>query len=609
MKIVVCVKQVPVLAAMQFDPETKTLKREGVRTEVSSFDLRAVLAGAVLRDAHGGELVAVTMGPPQARAALIDCLALGADRAIHLNDRAFAGADTLATAQALAEAIGREPFDLILCGRYSTDAETGQVGPELAELLGLPQVTGARRLELDEASRTLTAERETDDGYETARCPLPALVTVAEDVAAERFATKAEKAAAAEKPVQEVTAAQLGGDPARFGKGGSPTWVAGLQAVEEKRLGVLIDVADPQAAVKELAQRLVEAGLFGAWKTPAGTAADADLPRVERRLPSAVVTVAEVGTHGLRRVSLELLGRARTLAAQCGGRCSVLLFGERVRPFVRELAAAGAERILLCEDARLAAGVEAAAALLENVIRHEAPGMVLLPATAFGRDLAPRVAARLRLGLTGDCVDLSLDAEGRLLQHKPAFGGQIVAPILSQTVPEMATVRPGMLPVPPAGQGGEPELVEVPLPPYRARVEVTERHAVPDVGAELDAADVVIGVGTGMGGPENLAPFRELAAVLDAAICTTRDVTDKGWLPRQLQVGLTGRAIAPRLYLAFGIRGAFEHTVGVRRAGLIVAVNKNPKAPIFKSADYGLVAEWQVLLPLLTQQLAMLRRR
>ena len=135
MRIAVCIKQVPVVSALQFDPVSKTLKREGVRSETSSFDVRALLKAIELRAAHGGEVVVVTMGPPQAREALVECLALGADRALHLCDRAFAGADTLATARALAAALRGEAFDLILCGRNSVDAETGQVGPELAELL------------------------------------------------------------------------------------------------------------------------------------------------------------------------------------------------------------------------------------------------------------------------------------------------------------------------------------------------------------------------------------------------------------------------------------------------------------------------------------------
>src|SRR5207249_768119 len=196
MRIVVCVKYVPVLSALRFDAATRRLVREGVPGEASSFDVRALGAATALRAAHGGEVVALTMGPPPAREALVHCLALGADRAVHLLDPLLAGSDTLATARALAAAIRREAPDLVLLGRASVDAETGQVGPEVAELLDLPQVTAARRLDVDPGARRFTAERETDDGFETLEGPLPAVVTAAEDLAEERFPKKAEREAA-----------------------------------------------------------------------------------------------------------------------------------------------------------------------------------------------------------------------------------------------------------------------------------------------------------------------------------------------------------------------------------------------------------------------------
>src|SRR5262249_40848797 len=153
MRLVVCVKYVPVLAQLRFDRETRRLVREGVRGEASSFDVRALLGALRLRAANGGEVVVLTMGPPAAREALVHCLALGADRGVHLCDQALAGSDTLATARVLAAALRREEPDLILLGRASVDAETGQVGPEVAELLDLPQATAVRRLELDPAAR------------------------------------------------------------------------------------------------------------------------------------------------------------------------------------------------------------------------------------------------------------------------------------------------------------------------------------------------------------------------------------------------------------------------------------------------------------------------
>src|SRR5438034_1156316 len=256
MRIVVCVKWVPALGSLRFDPETRRLVREGLPGEVSSFDLRALGAAVALRAAHGGEVVALTMGPPGARDGLVECLALGADRALHLVDAVLAGSDPLATARALAAALEREAPDLVLFGRASTDAETGQVGPEVAELLGLAQVTGARRLELDPAARTFVAERETDEGFETVSGPLPAVVTAAEDLAEERFPTKAERQAAEAKPIASLGAAEVGLLAEEVGARGSPTWVAGIEHVPSVRRGEILAGDSPAPLARALGERL-----------------------------------------------------------------------------------------------------------------------------------------------------------------------------------------------------------------------------------------------------------------------------------------------------------------------------------------------------------------
>jgi electron transfer flavoprotein alpha subunit len=604
MKIAVCIKQVPVVSALQFDADTKTVKREGVRSEVSSFDVRALLCGTALRDLHGGEVVALTMGPPQAREALGECLALGADRALHLCDRAFAGADTLATARVLAAALRPEQPDVILCGRNSVDAETGQVGPELAELLDLPQVTGARTLQIDPAARILTAERESDEGIELVATALPAVVTAAEDLAPERFTTKAEREAALGKPIATLGAAELGLRPEDVGGAGSPTWVLGLHVVEEHRRREVIEAPTPDAAIDRLVDRLLAHGLFADWaieRRPVG--------QHEHRAQAGagdVLVVAETAptdARPLRPVTFELLEKAAELAAALGGGVTVLVAGAGAARHVDALAAHGADRVLLALDDGFPAGTEPFAALLADVITQYRPRVVLLGATVFGRDVAPRVAARLRLGLTGECIDLTVDADGRVLQHKPAFGGSIVALIASRTRPEFATIRAGMLPAGAPRSDCRATAVRIDARPPSDRVRLIERRMVAAAAAELDEAAVVVGFGKGIGGPEHLSTVRALADVLDAAVCTTRDVTDAGWMPKQYQVGITGRAIAPQLYVAVAVRGAFEHLVGVRRAGVIVAINRSPKAPIMKAADYAVVGDFAVLVPLLTARL------
>ena len=611
MKYAVLIKQVPDVSEMQFDPETRRLRREGVRLEVSSFDVRALLCALELRAKTPGEVIVLTMGPPQAREALVHCLALGADRGVHLVDPSFAGSDTLATARALALALRREGFDLVLCGKASVDAETGQVGPEVAELLDLPQITSVCRLMLDGGRRRLKSERETDRGFDAVECQLPALVSVTEDIAAERFPKRADKEAAKAKPITEVTARDLSDDPGLFGVSGSPTRVEGLQSIEVRREGRAFE-GEPAAAVRNLVAALAERGLFRPQGArPIVRAASTTRTTDDRR--QSVWVVAEVLGGRLRRVSLELLGKAVELSAESGGHVSAILLGHGVRGLAAELGRYGADRVLVCDDPLLADySTDAYAAVLARAIQTHEPRSVLVPSTVLGRDLAPRVAARLGLGLTGDAIDLSLDAEGRLIQWKPAFGGNIVAPILSSTRPEMATVRPGMLEriTPDPDRIAVVEDLRIAEAPA-IRTLVTESRVTPGLerAAALDECEVAIGVGMGLGGAEKLSELEPLARALGgAALAATRDVTDAGWLPRQHQVGLTGRAICPRLYVAVGIRGAFEHLVGLRKAQTIVAINNSPKALIFRQCDFGLVADWAVVVPMLAREIEAIKR-
>ena len=336
MKSIVLVKQVPVVSAMQLDPETKTLQREGVPSEVSSFDVRGLLKALELREEHGGEVVALTMGPPQAEEALRHCLALGADRVVHLTDRAFAGADTLATARALALACEKEGYDLILCGRHSTDAETGQVGPEVAELLGIPQVTGVGALTCDTDGKTIRVERETDSGFDILDCPLPALISATEDLAPERFPKRAEREAAKEKSIETVTARDLSSDLSQFGAAGSPTWVESVQTVEDSRENRVFE-GELSEQIDALVQELLARGLFGTWADDSA-AGEKGIRIAEPEPGKAVWVVAETLGNTLRPVSLELLGKAVELSAQYGGEVGAVLIGSGLDAHITSLA-------------------------------------------------------------------------------------------------------------------------------------------------------------------------------------------------------------------------------------------------------------------------------
>lgn len=606
MQFIVCVKQVPEVEDIDFDPATKTLIREGVRNVVNPFDRRALAEAIRLRDIHGGEVVVVTMGPTQARDALIECLGAGADRAIHLLDKAFAGADTLATARTLALALKKEKFDFILCGKYSVDAETGQVGPELAELLEIPHVTGATKVELGADGKTAIVDRETDEGFETIECDLPALLTAAERLVRPIKVRQEQIELGRGKPITVMTSTDLMSDLTIFGLAGSPTMVTEIRSLARARQIEFIEGGDVDEKAERLIEKLASRGVFANKQqdpepepAPIGAA---------RKVPGREVWVAAELIGGeVRRVTFELLGKGAELAAKLGATLAAFVAGADAGRHAKVLAAYGAERVYFAEDESLRDYTTSAYTLLvTSAIQTYHPIVVLMPSTSNGRDLAPRVAARLAVGLTADCVDLDINDRGELVQYKPAFGGNIVALIISRTLPQMATVRPGMLKAarPDYGRSATVTCLSSPMPEGRAPARrVSARTEVGVEVSDLEQAHTVICAGTGIGGPENIPMLEALAGALGGVLGATRRVVDAGWLPRQQQIGLTGKIVSPRLYIGVGVRGAFNHTIGIQQTGTIVAINTDPKADIFAAADFGVVEDFARMVPALTARL------
>jgi electron transfer flavoprotein alpha subunit len=320
---------------------------------VNPFDRRALAEAIRLRDLCGGEVVVLTMGPPQAREALVDCLGAGADRAIHLVDAAFAGSDTLATARALTLALRHERYDIIFCGKYSVDAETGQVGPELAEMLGVPQVTGATRIELSEDHRALTVERETDDGFETIECDLPVLLTAAERLIRPIKVKEPQLETGRAKPILEVTAADLSADTSIFGFAGSPTWVQEIRSLARTRQVEMIDGANAEEKAARLIERLESRGALSD-KRDARDFDSAPGTTVEPAGGREVWVVAESMDGKLRQVNLELLGKGIELARKLNARLAAVVAGLDASAHVKALAAHGADKVYVAGDDRLA---------------------------------------------------------------------------------------------------------------------------------------------------------------------------------------------------------------------------------------------------------------
>jgi electron transfer flavoprotein alpha subunit len=579
-KIVCLVKQVPRADSIQFDQETKQLRREDVPLNLNPFDAAAVAHAA----AHqGAEVIAMTMGPPQAEEALRTCLALGATRCIHLSDRVFAVADTLGTSRTLALAIQKEgDVDLVVCGRKTTDSETWQVPPETAAFLGWPQLTSVVETELLDGK--LRATRETDDGYETWELATPAVVSLA-------YGREGE--GAADGRIDVWTANDLVGDvrehDKRFGQTGSPTRVLAVRDVTPERAGArFTDLESAAARIRDLtAERALEPS---GWEKPERLGEQPSPKQYD------CWTFVERVDGRPTRLSLELLGKGRELSGKLGGDNVALLLGTGLDSAARELARHGADRVMVVEDERLDEyHPHVWSAAVRMVAEQRRPHVLLFPATTNGRDLGPRVAGELELGMTGDCVGLGIDRAGRLIQTKPAYGGNIVSVIMGSTTPQLATVRARMFePLEPRDLEANVERIELPELP-EAHTRLVERK---DASArDLDEAEVIVCLGSELAA-EDIPRARALAEAAGAAVGATRTVCERGDVPNNRQLGLFGRPVAPRLLVAVGVPGDTDELTGFVKAAVIAAVNHG-EAPMLAAADVGVIIHWEAAIPAL----------
>ena len=322
-----------------------------------------------------------------------------------------------------------------------------------------------------------------------------------------------------------------------------------------------------------------------------------------------VYVFAEQRDGNIQKVAYELVGKARELADTLDEKVYAVLAGEGIKDKAGSLIGAGADGVVLVEDPMLAEyTTEAYAKAVVAVIRAKAPEIFLIGATAIGRDLAPRVSARIHTGLTADCTGLAIDENSKnLLMTRPAFGGNIMATIVCEEHrPQMATVRPGVMKALAADETrtGEIEEFNVEFSEADMPVELVEVIKEEKALADITEAKILVSGGRGMGDKETFdSILNPLAEVLGGAVSGSRATVDAGWIDHECQVGQTGKTVRPDLYLACGISGAIQHLAGMSGSDVVVAINKDPEAPIFDVADYGVVGNLFEVLPVLTEEI------
>lgn len=603
MRAIVLVKQVPDLrvGAVAMKPDG-TIDRSSSRAITNPADLHALEAALQLAE----EVWAVSMGPPNAEAALRSAVAMGAKRAVLLCDRLFAGSDTWATANALSAAITHlGGAEIVLAGVSALDGETGHVGPQVAERLGLHLATTCEDLSIE--GDTLIARRIIEGGYELVVLPLPALVTIAETGFEPRYPTLPGRKRAISTKIETLTASDIGLDVTRVGLTASPTKVSHMESVA---LGATdCRFVGDGFSITSLARVIVE-------HSPRRTDRFAHSRQIEQveKVPGyegspGIWVVGEVEPDGgLARVSCEILSKASELASLTHDGVAALIVGAEIDRAADDASLYGADMVMTFRDERLKFLIgRPEARIISDSIRRGRPEIVLFGATTSGRNLAPRIACMLDTGIAADCTGLYIsdwERRGRryerlLHQVRPAMGGGVLATCLCpEARPQMATIRAGVFAPLKRPKDARRLRLESALTEDDFDVEILERE-IQRTGVTLADADVVVAGGAGCG-TRNWHLVESLASALGGRVAASRAAVEAGLAPRSYQVGQTGTTVSPQLYIACGISGALQHVVGMQASRIIVAINRDEHAPIFHFAHYGVVGDVAAVLPRLT---------
>jgi len=326
------------------------------------------------------------------------------------------------------------------------------------------------------------------------------------------------------------------------------------------------------------------------------------------RVTGGIMVIAEARGGFLRRHTMELLGKARELADSKGLPVLAALAGKEVAGLSEQLFEHGADVVYVMEcDSLEAFDPVAHSEAYASIISEASPDVVLFSATNEGRTIAPRIAAKLRTGLTADCTDLYFDEKGNFVQVRPAYAGNVYAHILSRTKPAMSTVRPGVFEPAKKQPGRRGETILLPrdrCPHKRVGVISSSKKSIQQLGT----SKVVLVVGRGVKRREDLEKIKALAQAIGASLGATRPLVDMGWMPKEAQVGYSGNVIRPKVYIGLGVSGSPMHIIGMKDSEIVIAVNNDPEAPIFKYSDYAIVGDLYEFVDLMLRELERTRR-
>jgi electron transfer flavoprotein alpha subunit len=571
------------------------------------------------------------MGPGSFETSLRTAISMGYDEAYLLSDRKLGGSDTYATGLAISTMLrhlgftkdSKDPF-IILAGRQTSDGDTAHVPSQVAESIGIPQATFVESVKMDGIGKVV-AKRIIEGGFQMMKLPIPCVISLTPTGIPPRKPSLSGAIKARNLKIITFGIADIGLGTEKIGIDGSPTIVAKVVNIVSERPPITMSEGHNEAAlVGSLIANYKKGGnVFGKKEEAAKKEIERpDFPLKDFRDGSkGILTWAEVTNGNISRPSLELLTPARNLATQLGNDTKImtLMIGKSVRHLSQTLIEHGSDEVIIVEDDKLEEYlVLPFSSIFAQVIKEKKPEIALFAATTSGRELAPRVGMKTSSGVTADCTGLEIgeyiDKKEKVIYYpilesrRPTYGESKLATILGFVCPQVSTARAGTFEVPKRSEGRK-GIVSVFKPVLNDKDFVVEiMKTVRGEGGlqNLFEADIIISGGRGTTN-DSLGLIKALADSLiekgiNAEWACSRPVVDEGVTEYPRQVGQTGKTIRPKVYVAVGISGAIQHIAGMKEAGKVIAIDHNPKANIFNHADFGIVGEYQDILPELIEQ-------
>lgn len=629
--IISLIKQVPLPGEMRMG-EDGLMERTKAKSMINNDCQFGLEAGLQLRKQHPeSRLIVCSMGPASFEASLRTAISMGYDEAYLLSDRKLGGSDTYATGLAISTMLkhlgftkdSKDPF-IILAGRQTSDGDTAHVPSQVAERIGIPQATFIESVKADGAGKVIV-KRIIEGGYQMMRLPMPCVISLTPTGIPPRKPSLSGAIKARNIHITTLGISDIGLGTEKIGINGSPTIVVKVVNMISERPPVIMSEGHNETTlVDSLIANFKKGGNVREKKEKVAQKEieRPDFPEKDSRDGArGILTWAEVTNANISRPSLELLTPARHLANQLGNNTKImtLMIGKHVQALAQTLIEHGSDEVILVENDKLEEYlVLPFSSVFEQVIRERKPEIALFAATTSGRELAPRIGMKTESGVTADCTGLEIgeyiDKKEKVIytpileSRRPTYGESKLATILGFVYPQISTARAGTFEIPQsvAGRQGIVSTFNPVLKDDDFVVEIVKTERGEGGLQNLFDADIIVSGGRGTVN-DSLGLVKALADALisqgiNAEWSSSRPVVDEGVAEYARQVGQTGKTIRPKIYIAVGISGAIQHIAGMKEAGKVIAIDHNPKANIFHHADFGIVGEYQDILPELIER-------